>query len=66
MEFDITFVSPVKVLLDLLKLSDIVSLDPVFPKRKVICFSFQTIKIIESEENFLKGLSPLYMFRLIL
>ena len=35
----------VKVLLDLLKLSDFLSLNPLFPKRKIICFLFQTIKI---------------------
>ena len=34
----------VKVLLDLLKLSDFLSLNPVFPKRKIICFLFQTMK----------------------
>ena len=44
MEFDIAFVSWVKVLLDLLKLSNFVSLDPVFPKTKSICFWFQTMK----------------------
>ena len=33
-----------KVLLDLLKLSDFLSLNPVFPKRKIICFLFQTMK----------------------
>ena len=44
MEFDIAFVSWVKVLLDLLKLSNFLSLDPVFPKRKSICFWFQTMK----------------------
>ena len=31
-------------MLDLLKLSDFLSLNPVFPKRKIICFLFQTMK----------------------
>ena len=44
MEFDIAFVSWVKVLLDLLKLSNLHCLDPVFPKTKVIYFWFQTMK----------------------
>ena len=44
MEFDIAFVSWVKVLLDLLKLSNFLSLDPVFPKTKIIYFWFQTMK----------------------
>ena len=39
MKFDIGFVSWVKVLLDLLKLSN-----PVVPKTKLIFFLFQTIK----------------------
>ena len=43
MEFDIAFVSWVKVLLDLLKLSNFPSLDPV-PKKAKICFSFQAMK----------------------
>ena len=38
------FVSLVKVLLDLLKLSNFLSLDPVFPKTKSICFWFQAVK----------------------
>ena len=44
MEFDIAFVSWVKVLLDLLKLSNFFSLYPVVPKMKIICFLFQRIK----------------------
>ena len=44
MEFDIAFVSWVKVLLELLKLSNFVSLNPVFPKAKIISFGFQTMK----------------------
>ena len=47
MEFDIAFVSWVKVLLDLLKLSNFLSLCPVVPKTKIICFfisKFQTMK----------------------
>ena len=31
-------------MLDLFKLSDFLSLNPVFPKRKIICFLFQTMK----------------------
>ena len=38
MEFDIAFVSWVKVLLELLNLSNFLSLDPVRPKTKTICF----------------------------
>ena len=38
MEFDITLLSWVKVLLDLLNLSNFLSLDPVPPKIKIICF----------------------------
>ena len=44
MEFDIAFVSWVKVLLDLLKLGNFLSLYPVAPKTKIICFLFQTMK----------------------
>ena len=44
MEFDIAFVSWVKGLLDLLKLSDLLSFYPVAPKAKIICFLFQTMK----------------------
>ena len=44
MEFDIAFVSWVKVLLDLFKLSKFLSLDPVFPKKKIIYFWFKTMK----------------------
>ena len=44
MEFDIAFVSWVKVLLDLSKLSNFFSLYSVVPKSKIICFLFQTIK----------------------
>ena len=43
MEFDIAFVSWVKVLLDLLKLSNFPSLDLV-PKKAKISFSFQAMK----------------------
>ena len=31
-------------MLELLKLSDLLSLNPVFPKRKIICFLFPTMK----------------------
>ena len=31
-------------MLDFFKLSDFLSLNPVFPKRKIICFLFQTMK----------------------
>ena len=44
MEFDLAFVSWVKVLLDLLKLSNFLSLYSFFPKTKIICFLFQAIK----------------------
>ena len=44
MEFDIAFVSWVKVLLDLLKLSNFLCIDPIFPKTKIICFWLQTMK----------------------
>ena len=44
MKFDITFVSWVKVLLDLLKLRNFLPLHSVFPKTKIICFWFQTMK----------------------
>ena len=44
MEFDIAFVSWVKVLLDLFKLCKFLSLDPVFPKKKIIYFWFKTMK----------------------
>ena len=44
MKFDIGFVSWVKVLLDLLKLSNFLSVYPVVPKTKLIFFLFQTIK----------------------
>ena len=44
MEFDIGSESWVKVLPDLLKLSNFLSLDPVFSKTKIICFWFQTMK----------------------
>ena len=44
MEFDIAFVSWVKVLLDLLKLGNFLSLYPVAPKTKIICFLFGTMK----------------------
>ena len=43
-EFDIAFESWVKVLPDLLKLSNFLSLDPVFSKTKIISFLFQTMK----------------------
>ena len=41
---DIAFESWVKVLPDLLKLSNFLSLDPVFSKTKIISFLFQTMK----------------------
>ena len=44
MEFHIAFVSWVKVLLDLLKLSNFLCLDLLFPKTKIVCFWLQTIK----------------------
>ena len=44
MECDIAFESWVKVLPDLLKLSNFLSLDPVFSKTKIISFLFQTMK----------------------
>ena len=44
MKFDIGFVSWVKVLVDLLKLSNFLSVYPVVPKTKLIFFLFQTIK----------------------
>ena len=44
MEFDIAFETWVKVLPDRLKLSNFLSLDPVFSKTKIICFWFQTMK----------------------
>ena len=43
-DIDIGFVSWVKVLLDLLKLRDFLSLDPVFSKKKINSFSFETMK----------------------
>ena len=44
MGFDIAFASWVKVLLDLLKLSNFPSLDPVPKKAEIICFSFPMMK----------------------
>ena len=44
MQFDIAFVSWVDVLLDLLSLSNFLSLDPVPRKTKIICFWFQMMK----------------------
>ena len=44
MEFEIAFVSCVKDLLDLLKLGNFLSLYPVAPKTKIICFLFGTMK----------------------
>ena len=44
MKFDIAFLSWVKVLLDPLKVSNFLSLYPVIPKTKIICFLFQTMK----------------------
>ena len=44
MQFDIAFVSWVKILLDLLSLSNFLSLNPVPPKIKIICFWFQKVK----------------------
>ena len=44
MEFDIAFVSCVKDFRDLLKLGNFLSLDPVAPKTKIICFLFATMK----------------------
>ena len=58
MKFDIAFVTRVKFLLDLLKLSNFLSLDPVPPKIKLFVFDFRRLKIIEFEESFLKVLSP--------
>ena len=46
MKFDIAFVSWVKILLDLLKLSNFLSLDPVFPTRKNHMF------FISNNENY--------------
>ena len=43
-DIDIGFASWVKVLLDLLKLRDFLSLDPVFSKKKINSFSFETMK----------------------
>ena len=40
MKFDIALVSWVKVVLDHLKLSNFLSLYPVVPKTKIICFLF--------------------------
>ena len=57
MEFDIAFVSWVKVLLDLLNLSNFLLMDPVRAKIKIICFRFQMVKMIEFEEKFLGDLS---------
>ena len=58
MQFDIAFVSWVKVLLDLLKLSNFLSLDPVPPKIKLFVFDFRRLQMIEFEERFFKVLSP--------
>ena len=44
MGFDIAFVSRVNILLEVLKLSNFLCLDPVFPKTKIVCFWFQTMK----------------------
>ena len=44
MPFDIAFLSWVKVLLDLLSLSNFLSQEPVLKKMKFICFLFQTVK----------------------
>ena len=44
MLFDIASVSWGKVFLDLLKLSNFLSLYPLTPKTKIICFLFQTMK----------------------
>ena len=44
MELDIAFVSWVKGLLDLLKLINFVSLYPVAPNTKIICYLFQLMK----------------------
>ena len=57
MEFDIAFVSWVKVLLDLLKVSKLLSFDPVFSMTKSFVFDFKQRKMIEFEEKFLKGIS---------
>ena len=44
MKFDIAFVSWWNVFLDLLKLSNFLSLYPLTPKTKIICFWFQNMK----------------------
>ena len=44
MQLDIAFVTSVKVVLDLLKLRNFLSLDPVSPNIKIVCFLFQTVK----------------------
>ena len=44
MSFDIAFVSWGKAFLDLLKLSNFLSLYPLTPRTKIICFWFQTMK----------------------
>ena len=51
------FVFWVKVLLDLLKLSNFFSINPIPKKSKIICFDFKKWKMIEFEEKFFKGLS---------
>ena len=43
-DIDVGFVSSGKGLLDLLKLSNFLSLHPLFTTRKIICFLFQTMK----------------------
>ena len=50
MEFDIAFVSWVKVLLDLLKVSKLLSFDPVFSMTKSFVFDFKQREMIEFEE----------------
>ena len=44
MQFDMAFVSWLKVLLDVLKLSNFLSLDPVPAQTKIICCWFQALK----------------------
>ena len=58
MEFDIAFVSWIKVLLDLLKVSKLLSFDPVFSMTKSFVFDFKQRKMIEFEEKFFGDFAP--------